>query len=121
MKLATLPCLFLGVHRDDGLPSLLKCPDWLVEMRKLRIAVRRRVAFLRFPIGLQALVQGIEPPGDGVVTDVVSLLPEGVGKMTGTLAHPQQRRLRVPTGGRLQQGLVAYPTAADNSNHPKIR
>ena len=74
-------------------------------MLELRITIAMRTAFLGFPIGLQAIVQIVEQPGDGVVTHVVSLLHQCIGKVTGALAGPQQRRLRVPTGGSLQQRL----------------
>ena len=82
--------------------TFLKRPDLLVDMLELRIAIAMRATFLGFPIGLQAIVQIVEQPGDGVVTHVVSLLHQCIGKVTGALAGPQQRRLRVPTGGRLQ-------------------
>src|SRR6266446_4481451 len=97
-------CLFLRVHRYHRLSTFLKRPDVLGDMRALRIAIAMRAAFLGFPIGLQAIVQIVEQPGDGVVTHVVSLLHECIGKVTGALACPPQRRLRVPTGGRLQEG-----------------
>jgi len=69
-------------------------------MRELRLAIAMGAAFLGFPIGLQALVQIVEQSSDGVVTHVVSLVHQCLGKVTGALAGPQQRRLRVPTGGR---------------------
>jgi hypothetical protein len=71
-------------------------------MLKLCIAIGMRVAFLGFPIGLQAIVPLVEQPSNGVVTHVVPLLHQGIGKVTGALAGPQQRRLWLPTGGRLQ-------------------
>jgi hypothetical protein len=97
--------LFLGVHRDHRLPTLLKRPDLLVDMLELRIAIGMHAAFLGFPIGLQAIVQIVEQPRNGVVTHVVPLVHQGIGKVTSALAGPQQRRLWVPTGGSLQQGL----------------
>ena len=50
-------------------------------------------------------MQLVEQPRNGVVTHVVPLLHQGLGKVTSALAGPQQRRLWVPTGGSLQQGL----------------
>jgi len=96
------PCLFLRVHRYHRVSTFLKRPDLLVDMLAWRIAIAMRAAFLCLPIGLQALVQIVEQPGDGVVTYVVSLVPKCLGKVTGAPACPQQRRLRVPTDRRLQ-------------------
>jgi hypothetical protein len=84
------------------LPAFLKRPDLRVDMLEVRIAIGMRAAFLGFPIGLQAIVEVVEQPGDGVVTHVMPLLSQCIGKVTGALAGPQQRRLRVPTGRRLQ-------------------
>src|SRR5262245_28145953 len=98
-------CLFLGVHRYHRLPALLKRPDLLVDMLELRLAIGMCAAFLGLPIGLQAVVQLVEQPSNGVVTHVVPLVHQRIGKVTGALAGPQQRRLRVPTDGSLQQRL----------------
>lgn len=80
----------------------------LLNIRELRIAITVRTAFFRFPIGLQAIVEILKQPGHSVVTDVMPLLHKSVGEVTGALAGPQQRRLRVPTGGRLQQRLQIF-------------
>jgi hypothetical protein len=48
-------------------------------------------AFLRFPVGLEAIIQLLEQPSDGVVTHLVALLREGLGEMTGAFAGPKQR------------------------------
>ena len=80
--------LFLGVHRYHRLPAFLKCPDLLVDMLELRIAIGMRAAFLGFPIGLQAIVQLVEQPSNGVVTHVVPLVHQGIGKVTSALAGP---------------------------------
>ena len=82
------PCLFLGVHRDHRWPAFLKRPDWLVDRLALRLAIGMRATFLGVPIGLPALVQLVEQPRSGVVTHVVPLLPQGIGKVTGALAGP---------------------------------
>ena len=50
-------------------------------------------------------MQVLEQPSDGVVAHLVALLREGLGEMTGAFAGPKQRRLRIPTRRRLQQGL----------------
>jgi len=76
-------------------------------MLELRIAITVRTAFLRFPMSLQALVALLKQPGYGVVTDVMALLHKSIGEVPGAFAGPQQRRLRVPTCGRLQQRLHA--------------
>ena len=66
----------------------MKCPDLLVDMLELRIAIGMRAAFLGFPIGLQAIVQLVEQPSNGVVTHVVPLVHQGIGKVTSALAGP---------------------------------
>jgi hypothetical protein len=47
-----------------------------------------RTTFLGFPIGLQAIVQLVEQPSYGVVTHVVPLLHQGIGKVARALAGP---------------------------------
>src|SRR5215813_1725365 len=111
-------CLFLGVHRDPRLPALLKRPDWLVDRFELRIAIGLCATFLGFPMGLQARGQGVEQPSNGIVTHVVPLLHQGLGKVMGALAGPQQRRLGLPTGGSLQQGWPILEQGTIMLRHP---
>jgi hypothetical protein len=61
----------LRINRYYGLLAFLRRPDMLVHMLAVRIAIAMHTAFLRFPIGLQALVEILKQPGNGVVTDVM--------------------------------------------------
>jgi len=99
------------------LPTFLKRLDLLVDMRKLRIAVGMGTAFLRFPVGLEAIMQVLEQPSDGVVAHLVALLREGLGEMTGAFAGPKQRRPRIPTRRHLQQGLQSLEKARVTLRH----
>jgi len=99
------------------LPTFLKRLDLLVDMLKLRIAVGMGTAFLRFPVGLEAIMQVLEQPSDGVVAHLVALWREGRGEMTGACAGPKQRRLRIPTRRRLQQGLQSLEKARVTLRH----
>src|SRR6266704_3974300 len=111
------PFLFLRVCRYHRLPTFLKRLDLLVDMLKLRIAVGMGTAFLRFPVSLEAIMQVLEQPSDGVVAHLVALLREGLGEMPGAFAGPKQRRLRIPTRRRLQQGLQSLEKARVTLRH----
>ncbi len=62
----------------------------------------------RLSVGLQTVVQSMKQSSHRAVTDLMSAANQRVREMTSTLAGPAQRRLRVSTGGRLDQGLQVF-------------
>ena len=66
---------------------------------------------------METIIQVLEQPSDGVVAHLVALLREGLGEMTGAFAGPKQRRLRIPTRRRLQQGLQSLEKARVTRRH----
>src|SRR6266446_6313115 len=95
--------LLLGVHRDHGLIPLLELGHLSVDVFKLGIAVRVRLALARLAVGLQAVVELMEQVSHGPLTDLIAILPELLGQFPGTLAGPPQGRHGIAAGGRVHE------------------
>jgi hypothetical protein len=72
--------LFLfGIDGDDRPPPLLKVFHLSVDVFKLRVPVGMLGPLLRFPVGLQAVIEGLEQGVDRPLAHAMPLLLQGIG------------------------------------------
>src|SRR5271167_792340 len=114
--------LLLRVHRDDRYAPAQKYARLIVDVAKLCIALRVIHDALRaLAIALQGIVQLMQQIGNAVIADLPSVLLQRRFQLPRAQGRPTQRRLRIPTHARLDQGfkflyqirlMLAQPLAA---------
>jgi hypothetical protein len=95
----------LRIDGDRGLARRDLATQGLVDMLELRIPIGMLRALKAFPIGLQPVAEIVQQPGHHLHARGVALLTEGVDEVALTARRPQQRRHRIATRRRLDQGL----------------
>ena len=101
----------LGVHADHRLTRRDRLADGLVDVRKLRVAIRVLGALPRLLVRLQAVPLGLQQPQHGAIDDIMAHLPQRLGELRAALRRPPQRRLRIPrvTGSTSRSRSSASP------------
>jgi hypothetical protein len=97
--------LILGVHRDHRLAASQVSLHLLVDVGKLRIAIRMRRSFFGLPVRLRAVVQFMQQFGDHRIAHLVPQFVEFRGELADTLAGPPQTGFRVAARRRLDEIL----------------
>ena len=97
--------LLLGIDRDDRLSTILEGHDASVDVLKLGVAVGVVLAFLRFPIALQAVASRSQQAPHGAWADRMSLMGQFVSQLRCALTCPTQRRHRIPSRRRIDQAF----------------
>src|SRR5262249_11408948 len=92
--------LLLGVDRDGRLALALEALDTGVDVLELPVAVGVLEAFAGLGVGLQAEAEFLEQPTDPIGAGPIVHPGRGRGQMPAAAARPQQRRLRIASGGR---------------------
>src|SRR5512132_3198851 len=95
----------LRVDRDDWLAPVLKVPHPCSDVLKLGVAIRMLGAFARLASALQAVTGRVEQLTHQLRTDLVPLGLQLHSETPDAFAGPAQGRLRVASGGRLDEGL----------------
>jgi hypothetical protein len=95
--------LLFGVDGYDRLLRVQRDRDRIIDVAKLGIPIRVRIAFARFAIGLQAEVQLMQQFANHRPADLMALRAQFGGEPTQALAGPAQRRLGIAALGRLNQ------------------
>ena len=130
---AEIPDQFLlfRINGNHRLTSALKDFYFLVDIVELGVAIRMAASFLRFPIGLQAVVRRMQQIGDRLVTNAKTLFAQRPRQMSQALACPSQGRLRIASCRGFHQGiqglrqprlrLCQSQTARSRTSHPLRR
>ncbi len=74
-------------------------------MIKLRIPIGVLRPFQRLAVRLKAVIQILQQPTLRPIADLVTVTLQLLHKHTKALARPAQRRLRIASRARLDQGL----------------
>jgi hypothetical protein len=95
----------LSVHADHRLPSRDRRGDRLVDVRKLRVAIGMLSTLARLLVRLQAVALGLQQPQHRAIDDLVAHRSQRLREPRAALRRPPQRRLRIPTGDRIDQPI----------------
>jgi len=101
--------LLLGIDRDDRLALRLEGAHLAGDILELGVTIRVVAALLGLAVGLEAVAPVGEQGGDGLVADGMTHGGELLGQSPRALGGPAQGRLRVASGGRLDEGQHGGP------------
>ncbi len=103
--------LLFRIYRDHGLTVSLERLDPGIDLLKLSIAVGVGCRYPSLAIGLEAVTQLVKQRRHRPLTDLMALAGQFFGKVTGTLAGPQQRGHGITPGIGLQDNLQVLSKA----------
>src|ERR1035441_5321662 len=94
-----------AVHADHRLARLKRRPSDLVDIPKLRVAIRMILALTRLLVGVQPIAEALEQLPDRPITNLVPGRRQRPRELLQALRGPPQRRHRIPTRIRIHQPL----------------
>src|SRR5579871_3148658 len=97
--------LLLGVHRNGGLAAPLLRFHAAVDVAKLRIPIRMRLAFARLAVGLQTVAGLLQQMPYRRRSNGIALSAQFLCQPSRALAGPAQRRHRIASTVRFDQAL----------------
>src|SRR5262249_52668894 len=97
--------LLLGVDRDRGLAVALELPDFACDVAELCVAIGVVGTLGGLAVGLEAEVELAQESADRETADRVTARPQLLREPGRALARPSQRRGRVATCCRINQGI----------------
>src|SRR5512135_2174117 len=93
------------VHGHGRLPRPLEGTHLPVDVLELGVAIRMRRPFPGLAVGLEAVIQIVEQGGYRPVADAMASAVEFLCQVTGALARPAERGLRVAARSRFDEGF----------------